>query len=70
MVDILYSDYVDDLNAIQKLVAFDKANQGNTAQLTDEQMSDQVLWRLANNVLVKEAAAKYGVKVEQKILIV
>lgn len=63
---ILFSDYADDLKAIQKLVAFDKTNQGNNAQLTDEQMSDQVLWRLANNVLVKEAAAKYGVKVEQQ----
>jgi len=63
---ILYSDYADDLTAIKKLVAFDKANQGNNASLTPQDMSDQVLWRLANNVLVKEAAAKYGVTVEQK----
>ncbi|MFA6547873.1 MAG: peptidylprolyl isomerase [Candidatus Magasanikbacteria bacterium] len=63
---ILYSNYVDDVHAIQKLVAFDKANQGNAAGLTAEQMSDQVLWRLANNILVKEAAIKYGVQVEAK----
>ncbi len=62
---ILYSDYADDLGAIRKLVAFDKTNQGNNANLTSEQMSDQVLWRLTNNVLTKEAAAKFGVKVEQ-----
>ena len=65
-VSVLYSNYADDMGAIQKLVAFDQASQGNTAGLTQEQMSDQVLWRLANNVLVKEAAAKYGVKVEIK----
>ncbi len=63
---ILYSDYAGDMKAIQKLVAFDQANQGNAANLTSEQMSDQVLWRLANNILVKESALKYGVAVEQK----
>ena len=63
---VLYSNYADDIKAIQKLVAYDKANQGNAAGLTSEQMSDQVLWRLANNILVKEAAAKFDVKVEAK----
>ena len=63
---VLYSNYADDMLAIQKLVAFDKTNKGNAANLTAEQMSDQVLWRLANNVLVREAAAKYDVKVETK----
>lgn len=63
---VLYSNYADDIQAIQKLVAFDKTNKGNAASLTPEQMSDQVLWRLANNVLVREAAGKYGVKVEPK----
>jgi len=63
---VLYSNYADDMQAIQKLVEFDKANKGNAATLTTDQMSDQVLWRLANNILVKEAAAKYGVKVETK----
>ncbi len=63
---VLYSNYADDMRAIQKLVDFDKLNKGNSAGLTPEQMSDQVLWRLANNVLVKSAAAKYGVKIETK----
>lgn len=58
---VLYSDYAEDLRAIHTLVAYDKSTGGNNASLTEEQMSDQVLWRLANNVLIKEAAAKYGV---------
>lgn len=61
---VLYSDYADDLHAIQTLVAFDKTTGGNNASLTPEQMSDQVLWRLANNILIKDAAAKYAVKAE------
>ena len=63
---VLYTDYAEDLGAIHTLVAYDKANGGNNASLTEEQMSDQVLWRLANNILIKEAAAKYNVKAEAK----
>ena len=36
------------------------------AELTDEQMTDQVLWRLVNNLLVKNAAKKYEVVAEDK----
>src|SRR3989344_2675648 len=36
------------------------------ADLTEEQMSDQVLWRLTNNLLVNDAAKKYAVMVEDK----
>lgn len=61
---VLYSSYVEDLRAIHTLVAYDKATGGSNASLTEEQMSDQVLWRLANNVLVKEAAEKYSVRAE------
>lgn len=61
---ILYSDYVEDLRAIHTLVAYDKSTGGNNAALTEEQMSDQVLWRLANNILIKEAAQKYNVRAE------
>lgn len=61
---VLYSDYVEDLRAIHTLVAYDKATGGNNAALTEEQMSDQVLWRLANNILVKQAAEKYAVRAE------
>jgi len=63
---VLYSEYAEDLRAIRTLVAYDKANGGNNASLTEEQMSDQVLWRLANNILIKSAAAKYGVKAEDQ----
>ncbi len=63
---VLYSDYAEDLRAIHTLVAYDKATGGNNASLTEEQMSDQVLWRLANNILVKESAQKYGVSVDEK----
>lgn len=61
---VLYSDYVEDLRAIHTLVAYDKVTGGNNASLTEEQMSDQVLWRLANNILVKQAAEKYAVRAE------
>ena len=63
---VLYSDYAEDLRAIHTLVAYDKSTGGTNAALTEEQMSDQVLWRLANNILVKEAAAKYAVTAEPK----
>ncbi len=65
---VLYSDYADDLKAIHVLVAYDKTTggQNGASTLTEEQMSDQVLWRLTNSILVKNAAAKYGVTVEQK----
>lgn len=63
---VLYSDYAEDLRAIHTLVAYDKSTGGNNASLTEEQMSDQVLWRLANNILIKEAAAKYGVRAEDQ----
>lgn len=46
----------------------DYAKQSGETQvsLTDEQMSDQVLLRLADNILVKEAAAKGGVTVSKE----
>jgi len=63
---ILYTDFADDLKAIRIMRDYDKANNGPGATLTDEQMTDQVLWRLANNVLVDKAAGQYGLKVEDK----
>lgn len=62
---ILYSDYADDMGAILTLREFDKKNKGQTAELTDENLSDQVLWRIANNILVDSAAKTYGVAVEK-----
>lgn len=59
---ILYGDYASDMKAIGKLREYDRANNGATAELTDEQLSDQVLWRLMNTVLVSDAAKEMGIK--------
>lgn len=59
---ILYSEYVEDIRAINKLQSSDSTG------LTPDQMYGSVLWRLANNVWTDEAAAKYNIKVEQQDL--
>jgi len=59
---VLFSDYANDLRAIRQMRDYDKANNGANAALTDEELSDQVLWRLANNVLLQKAALTYNVK--------
>ena len=63
---IPYSDYVDDLKAIHIMRDYDKANNGAGANLSEQDMSDQVLWRLANIQLVNEAAKTYNLAVDQK----
>lgn len=60
---VLFSEFADDLEAINKMKAFDVQSGGPNASLTDEVMSDQVLWRLANNILVSKMASEYGVAV-------
>lgn len=66
---ILYTNYVDDLQAIRTMRAYTASHGGGQeASLTDEQMSDQVLLRLANNVLLSEAAAKFKVTVSKEDL--
>ncbi|MDD2757805.1 MAG: peptidylprolyl isomerase [Patescibacteria group bacterium] len=62
-VTVLYSTYVDDLKAITTLSDYDKQSGGPTAALTDEQKSDQVLWRLANNIFLDDLAKKMNVTV-------
>ncbi|MDO8509785.1 MAG: peptidylprolyl isomerase, partial [bacterium] len=62
---IQYSEYADDLKAIHTLREYDKKTNGQSASATDEQLSDQVLWRLVNTVLIKQGALNYNVKVEQ-----
>ncbi|MFH1790022.1 MAG: peptidylprolyl isomerase [bacterium] len=49
---VLYSDYLDDLKAIAKVQKYEVNNGGAGIAMTTEEMSDQVLWRLANNSLV------------------
>jgi FKBP-type peptidyl-prolyl cis-trans isomerase (trigger factor) len=69
-----YTTYVEDLKAIHTMRDYDKSQRdaGATpdrspgADLTEDQMSDQVLWRLVNNLLVNEAAKKFSVTVEDK----
>lgn len=60
---VLYRDYAADMKAIHTMQGYDAAS-GGAPTLTEEQMSDQVLLRLANNVLVRQAAKEHGIKVE------
>jgi len=63
---VLYSDYLSDLKAIHVMQQYDKANNGPGAELTAEQMSDQVLLRLSNMILVNKAAKNYNLSVTDK----
>lgn len=63
---MLYSDYADDLRAITVMRNYDRANNGQAASLTDQQLSDQVLFRQVNSVLISELAKKNNITVEQK----
>ncbi|TSC83878.1 MAG: protein export chaperone [Parcubacteria group bacterium Gr01-1014_13] len=69
---IPYVAYAEDLKAIHTMRDYDQSqrdagvppDRSPGADLTEEQMSDQVLWRLVNNLLVNNAAKKYSVTVE------
>lgn len=62
-----YVDYVDDLKAIKVMKKYSEDNKGGPAAgLTDEQMSDQVLFRMVNNIMVEKAAREMGVTINQK----
>ena len=64
---ISYTDYLDDLRAIKIMKSYEESNNEKmTTELTVEQMSDQVIWRLANNVMVSQVAKNMGVKIEKK----
>lgn len=71
---IAYTEYAEDKKAIEVMREYDKAQRASGAptertpgaDLTDEQMSDQVLWRLVNNLLVETAAQQYDIKVEDQ----
>ena len=65
---ILYSDFADDLKAIHTLASYEKSTGGQNADLTATQMTDQVLWRLANNIIIGDAAKEYNITVESKDL--
>lgn len=63
---ILYSDYADDLRAITVMRDYDRTHAGQAASLTDEKLSDQVLFRQVNNILINKLAKKNRIVVEQK----
>jgi hypothetical protein len=67
---ISYVDYITDLKALDTVVNYDatNGNQLGLNTLTEEQKSDQVLIRIASNLLLQEMAAKYQVKVESSDL--
>ncbi len=64
---ISYVDYLDDMEAIQTMKTYEETNnEGAVYELTADQMSDQVIWRLVNNKMVAQVADKLGVKVEKE----
>ncbi len=60
-VSIPYTEYAADLAAINTKSNYDKAHNGPTANLTADEKSDQVIWRLVNNTLIKETAKKMNI---------
>ncbi len=62
---VRYGEFADDMKAIKIMREYEKANNGQNANLTDEQLTDQVLWRLANGVLVKQGTLEYNLKIEK-----
>lgn len=72
--NILYTDYIEDLKAIEVMAAYDTAQRAAGqpevrtpgADMTREQMTDQVLWRLVNNVIISAAAEKYNITISDE----
>ena len=56
------------MQAIKIMKEYDQAHEGAGASLTDEEMSKQVLLRMMNNILVKEAAKSYNLSAEESDL--
>lgn len=63
---IRYSEYLSDLKAIHTLNDYEKENGGLTVALDDTQMSDQVVWRLVNNIIVSDLGKAYGITVAKE----
>ncbi|MDD4476885.1 MAG: peptidylprolyl isomerase [Patescibacteria group bacterium] len=63
-VSVLYKDYLDDLKAIHVMREYAKTVDGQGAEWNEEELSDQVLWRLANNIFTAQAAKTFDVKIE------
>jgi len=71
---ISYVSYMDDLRAIHIMRDYDKSQRDAGiapdrtpgADLTEDQMNDQVLWRLVSNSLVNSAAKQYDVTIDDE----
>ncbi len=63
---VSYTNYLDDMKAIKIMKAYEEEANGTAMELSEEQMSDQVVWRLVNNVMVSQIAKKMEIKVEKK----
>lgn len=59
-----YSDYIDDLRAIRTMRDYDRSHGGPAADYTDQELSDQVISRQVDNLLVSELARQDGIKVD------
>lgn len=62
---ILYSSYIGDMGAIRLLRDYDKQYGGEMAGLTDVDLSDNVVNRLIDNIIVDELAKKYNLSVAE-----
>ncbi len=60
---ISYSSYIGDMRAIHLLQDYDKQYGGDMAGLTEVELSDNVVNRLIDNVIVDDLAKKYNLSV-------
>jgi parvulin-like peptidyl-prolyl isomerase len=60
---IMYSSYINDMKAIRLLRDYDKKSGGEMAALTDVQLSDNVVNRLIDNIIVSDLCKKYNLSV-------
>lgn len=63
---ITYKDYLNDMKAIRQVKNYDSQNNGALAAATDEQLRNQVLWRLVTNSLVNKLSKENGVTVKDE----
>ncbi|MDO8626328.1 MAG: peptidylprolyl isomerase [Candidatus Magasanikbacteria bacterium] len=55
---VSYRDYISDMKAIRMFQAFSQSSGSPLPSYTDEQLSDQVISRLAGNVVIEQTAAR------------
>ena len=60
---IMYSSYISDMKAIRLLRDYDKTSGGEMAALTDIQLSDNVVNRLTDNIIVSDLCKKFNLSV-------